>query len=464
MRALSLTILSLMFLPAAAYADMSLYKTGDVELVGSLKAEGGFFATSDTNFGGAEKRDRHWSEWYVKPKLIGSYNLGGAEGRKIYSGTSVVGSMTRGDGDASGFTNGKPEQLSFDLAYAGFNSGALAGKPLGLTDIDISTGRNFFTVGDGFLIGDPHFDQGKEGGFYLSPREAFQNTAILKLNGEPWRADLFWLRAGWDQANASVVGANAEHQLPNSMRLGGLFLNSIQASDNTLQPLGVNGRPKNPNSRNGLKTASGRFQGTFDQKNLPNWLFSGEYAQQWNDESRQEVHANAWYLEAGYTFADVRFKPMLSYRYASFSGDKAETTGTDEGFDPMFYGYSRGRGTWFLGEVVGQYVIPNNNVDLHQVHLKGQLTENVGVGALYYLYRRNKHVANVNSGAPSTGDKTFAQEIDTYADIKINKHLSFALVYAVALPEAAAKAEYSSTDRRANNPYHTAFAVATISF
>jgi hypothetical protein len=103
-------------------------------------------------------------------------------------------------------------------------------------------------------------------------------------------------------------------------------------------------------------------------------------------------------------------------------------------------------------------------VDLHQVHLKGQLTENVGVGALYYLYRRNEHVANVNSGAPSTGDKTFAQEIDTYADIKINKHLSFALVYAVALPEAAAKAEYSSTDRRANNPYHTAFAVATISF
>jgi hypothetical protein len=458
MRFSSLAALSLFLLPMAAYADVSLYKTGDAEVVGSLKAEGGFFATRDTNFGGAAKRDRNWSEWYVKPKLTGSYNIGGAEGRKIYGGTSLVGSMTQGDGDASGFTNGTPEQLNIDLAYAGFNSGTLPGKPLGFTDVDISTGRNFFTVGDGFLIGDPHFDQGKEGGFYLSPREAFQNTAIVKLNGEPWRADLFWLRAGWDQANASVIGANAEYQVPKSLRLGGLFLNSVQAADNTLQPLEINGRPNNPNSRNGLKTASGRFQGTVDQINLPNWLFSGEYAQQWNNESRQEVQANAWYLEAGYTFANLRFKPMLSYRYASFSGDKAETTGTDEGFDPMFYGYSRGRGTWFLGEVIGQYLISNSNVDLHQVHLKGQLTENIGVGTLYYHYRRNEQVVS----APS--DKTFAQEIDTYADIKVNDHLSFALVYAVAFPEAAAKAEYSSSNRRADNPYHTAFAVATISF
>jgi hypothetical protein len=433
----------------AAQADVTLYKNNGTEINGAFKAEAGLFKTRGTNFGGAGGFD--WSEGYVKPKVTASQTLS-ETGRKVYGGLSAVGSFTRDDGDATGFfTNGEPEEISMDLAYIGYNSGALAGKPLGINDVDFSVGRNNLFIGDGFLIGDPHFDNGDEGVFYLSPREAFKNSAILKFNGDSWRSDVFWIRGDKDQSNAQVGGVNAEYQIPDSLRLGALYLNTFDAT--------AVSRTLNPDARNGLQTASARFQGSPNSVLLPNWLLSGEGAYQWNTESRQEVDAYAWYLEGGYTFKNVYATPTLSYRYAQFSGDETSTADKDEAFDPMFYGYGRGRGTWFIGEVIGQYLVPNSNINFHQIHAKGTFTEKLSGGMLYYWYQRNENVA----GKPG-GSKNFAQEIDLYADIKVTDYLSFSLVYAIALPQAAATREFTGTNGYANDPYQTAFAIATVSF
>ena len=69
----------------------------------------------------------------------------------------------------------------------------------------------------------------------------------------------------------------------------------------------------------------------------------------------------------GYEFGDVAWKPKLSYRYAFFEGDDPATA-TNEGFDsliPGFYDW----GTWWQGEIAGEYFLSNSNLISHQVRL-----------------------------------------------------------------------------------------------
>jgi hypothetical protein len=65
----------------------------------------------------------------------------------------------------------------------------------------------------------------------------------------------------------------------------------------------------------------------------------------------------------------------VTYRYSRFS----------EGYDPLFYGFSRGFGTWFQGEVAGNYAGPfNSNSGVHHVGLRANPLENLSVGVLWF--------------------------------------------------------------------------------
>jgi hypothetical protein len=52
-----------------------------------------------------------------------------------------------------------------------------------------------------------------------------------------------------------------------------------------------------------------------------------------------------------WTFSGLPWSPTATYRYSRFS----------EHFDPLFYGLSRGYGTWFQGEVAANYAGPFNS-------------------------------------------------------------------------------------------------------
>src|SRR3546814_19190422 len=80
----------------------------------------------------------------------------------------------------------------------------------------LSVGRQDFTIGDGFLIQDGTIEGQKRGATILSPRVAFDRTAILRLNTAPVRADVFHLEGtvnqdrmrGGDAAATKLYGAN----------------------------------------------------------------------------------------------------------------------------------------------------------------------------------------------------------------------------------------------------------------
>jgi hypothetical protein len=88
----------------------------------------------------------------------------------VYGGASAIGSLTVGNGDVGGFTDGGDKQVDVEDLYAGWRSGTLLKDSLGEDGLDLSLGRQKFHVGDGFLIWDGNFDTGGEGAYWLSPR------------------------------------------------------------------------------------------------------------------------------------------------------------------------------------------------------------------------------------------------------------------------------------------------------
>ena len=148
-----------------------------------------------------------------------------------------------------------------------------------------------------------------------------------------------------------------------------------------------------------MKTYSLRATGNAGVKDL---FLSGEYAKQDKPHTATE---DAWYLEAGWTFSDAAWTPYVSYRYSRFS----------EGYDTLFYGFSRGFGTWFQGEVAGNYAGPfNTNSRIQQLKFTVTPLENLTVGAMYF----NFDTIDRNLG------NTDGHEVDLYAEWHVNDHLT----------------------------------------
>ncbi len=376
----------------------TLYDQDGTELNLDIEAIYGVFS-SDKNYatlGEKTEGSSDWQEGYIKYGLSGSHAFG--TGSSVYAGLNLVSSGTWGDGDAAGFTNGSERETELEDAYLGWRSGSLV-PALGQDGLDISYGRQNFVIGDGFLVNGDALNFGnafdgslnRGGGYWLAPRKAFDQTAILRIGGtDGLRADLFWLESdNLAQAETEVAGINAEYIIPEGTfgltYIEGLGVNELYGYD----------------YRDGQQTVSLRYQGNAGVENL---FLSAEFVTQ--NQGKTNVSgapdADAWYLEAGWTFVDLPWSPSVNYRYASF----------DEGFDPLFYGFNRGYGTWFQGEVGGSYAGPfNSGADIHHLAVRATPTETLSLGALYFNFGDTQ--AGVMDG----------QELDLYAEWVVTPNL-----------------------------------------
>lgn len=330
-----------------------------------------------------------WFESYLMLDLEGKHQLGDAG--TVYGGVGSITTKTAGDGDAAGFTNGKESKTTLENAYLGWQSGNLI-SALGQDGLDISVGRQQYAVGDGFLInsdalsfgksaaaaiGDSDFDRG--GAYWLAPRRSFDNTFIIRVGQEDsLLAEAFYLNSSnYAQDKVDITGLNLEYETGLG-KVGFLgFRNSSDYSD----------------TRDGQKTFSLRFAGDLGVENL---FLSGEFASQSHGDSTKS--ATAGYLEAGWTFAATAWQPSLNYRYSIFS----------ETFDPGMFGFSRGYGTWFQGEVAANYAGPfNENSRVHYLALNLEPTESLTLGAAFFNFSTNKKRG---------GEDLAANELDIYAE------------------------------------------------
>ena len=427
---LPLLALSLAALPlSGAWAEKTLYETDTTTVTATVDAAAAYLHTVNPNFGQGYrgKNNFDWIEAFVKPGVKARYKLG--HGDTLYGGYSAVAVTTRGDGDPSNFSPNEPSSAETEDAYLGWNSGKLTSAHLGEYSLDLSAGRQQFMIGDGFLINDGHFDQANDGAFWLAPRRAYDMTTLLKIETRPVRADMFYLQGGKDISNTGLIGLNTEYVAPDNRGVLGVYGFHVFHSDPAFN-VGT------PDSRDKLNTVSVRGAGN-PFTTVPGLFLSGEFARQWNDDSVRPVRAWAGYAEAGYRVDSLPLKPMLSYRYAAFSGDNAATP-DDEAFDALFYGSSpRGWGTWFMGEVTGSYLVPNTNARIQMIHLNVLPSESTSAGAVYYIYRRDEPI-------PTAESARFADEVNVYAEWQALPALRLFAVASASKPDDAAIAEFGN--------------------
>ena len=115
--------------------------------------------------------------------------------------------------------------------------------------------------------------------------------------------------------------------------------------------------------RDGLNVFDARaFTSPF--RALPGLSFELEYV---HEDNGDRLGSDAFNGLVGYELANVAWKPRLSYRYAYFEGDD-DCTPRNESFDsliPGFYDW----GTWWQGEIAGEYFLSNSNLVSHQLRL-----------------------------------------------------------------------------------------------
>lgn len=417
--AASLTFAMALTEPAAAQAVE--YEIGDLTVGLGGRAGVGYVQTGNTNFGAGFNGDHdvNYAEGFVQPRIDLTYETG--QYGSFYGAASVIGAATRSDGDPGGFTNDDPEDVDLGHLYAGWKSGQLF-SALGTDAIDISAGRQDFHIGDGFLIWDGNFDTAGDATYWLAPRTAFDNTGIIRLNIDPVHADAFYLKGDQDQDHSELAGANLEYTIKDVGTLGATYFNIIDSEDTVF-------------IRKGLNVASLR---AYDVPipGIPALTLRGEYVRQWGEDHGIETDAYGWYAEAAYSFADLLpWSPTLSYRYSAFSGDADPDDSHNKSFDPLFFGAGRGWGTWFQGEITGEYLLFNSNNRVHMVNLNVQPTEGLSAGVMYFNFTLDK----ANYFGTPVGDKSFANEVNLYADWNITDHVYVGGVAGLGWAGAAAE-------------------------
>ena len=373
-------------LVSATVSAYELYADGDDQLSADVIAT---FSTLTSEKSYATKREGRssWQEGYIKYGLKGSYGLGGAG--IVYGGVSALSSASWGDGDAADASSGDERETNWEDAYAGWKSGDLF-PLLGKDGVDFSLGRQGLVIGDGFVLKNDGLNFGdtlgstydRGGAYYLAPRQAFNKTAILRLGGaEGLRSDIAWLKSDNAlQGEFESTLVNIEHVSDAGtyafMYLHGNDINEHLATEQQLE-------------RAGMDLYSVRAVTSAGVENLQ---LSFEYVSE-----RKTNDADAGYGEVAYTLADAPWAPTLTYRYSRFSKD----------YDALYYGYSRGYGTWFQGEVAANYSGPyNSNTQVQHVGLKVSPSETLSFGALYFEF---------DSLDDSLGNLS-AREFDLYAE------------------------------------------------
>ena len=409
---------------------LTIYKEGDNELRPTFSLETAGFQEVNPGWGKRKSSygefGKHWFELAVTPGIQGSLGLGGFG--KLAARLSGVYTFTGGGLDGAG-TNPPPDThpstFLLEDAYLRWTSGDVF--PFVDKDgIEISAGaQRFRPVGSGFLVWSGSSNGGTRGAFWLGARRAFENTGVLRIRKDGFRGDFFYITPHDNpDTNTDVLGTNLEYDITDRTNIGFMYLNVLNSR-----------RVR----RDGLNVFN--FRGnTAPLASLPGLQFNGELALEEN--GKKVNSALGGYVGVAYEFADVLWKPRVSYRFAGFSGDKRGST--DKAFDPLFYGQSDW-GTWFQGEILGNWVTANSNLLSWLLRLELRPVESVTLNLLYFHFNLAQftttevsrddvvHTVNVNS-------KNLGDEVNFAVDWEVNKHLLLTGVYGFNVPGKAARA------------------------
>jgi len=308
------------------------------------------------------------------------------------------------------------DNYSLEDAYLNWTSGNLF-PALGQDAVQIIGGRYTYRIGDGFL-----FYNGAKGGGnrtvpWTAPHHAFAQSGIFRLDSHGILIDGFYLSPNdFPQTHTRLAGINLNYRLSETFSSGFVYANIFHSGEAT---------------RQGLNVMYWRGEGV-PIASLVDFYVSWSIAL----ESDGSTNANSlgWYATPSYTFSSLRWQPTLYYRYASFSGGG---TNGNRDFDPLFYGMSDW-GSWYQGNILGNWVQSNSNLNSHQVRLNIVLSDKLILNLIYYhfsLYSKHETTPTIH---PVTS-KNLADEVDLDFDVGITDWWTTALMVGANIPETAAR-------------------------
>lgn len=298
-----------------------------------------------------------WAEGYAKPSIAFEHKFGGVT---LYGGVSALASGTLA---RDVFDTGNRGMVLLEDGFVGLR----AGTPGQGLFMDVSAGPQSFRIGSGMLIADGGGDGFERGAVVFGPRRAWQMTGIGRVGYGPFSITGFYLDANElhsGDTNTKLAGANAEVALGKNQSIGAAFGQALSSTAPYPRAApGGNGAPAVlPDARDGLRFVNlyGRWNPFTD---LPGLWIAGDLALEWND----RINMRAWggRAELGHAFDNLPFRPVLSYAWQTFSGDKPGTRRLER-FDPLFYDGSPGG--WSTGSN-GSFVFINSNVNAHRLSL-----------------------------------------------------------------------------------------------
>jgi hypothetical protein len=360
----------------------------------------------------------NWFEGAAKPALTGTYTS--AKAWQLYGKLSVVGERTYGA--APSLVGEDASSFGVEDLHLGWRSGKLW-EGLGEDALELSVGRATFHLGQGLLLWDGAAEGGNRGGYWTNARKAFEFAAVGRFKPGGHKLEAFYLdKDDLPEADTGsrLWGANYEYAIGEGTTLGATYM---RWSADRL--------PR----RDGLDVFNVRaYTAPFpSQKALS---FEAEYARESNGE---RLDAYAWNALAAYELG-LAWTPKLSYRYAFFEGDDPGTR-ANESFDGLFTGF-QDWGTWWQGEIAGEYFVSNSNLVSHQLRLHLAPSETIGTGIILYQFRLDEPAAL----GPGVTARDVAFELDWYMDWELGENFSFSFVAAFADPGEAVRQAFDRTE------------------
>jgi hypothetical protein len=406
-----------------------LYRDERLTVDGSLAATVGYFAFRDNQFAlppsqaaPSYRDDPRWGELFVQPGLTAHWRL--SDAASIYAGLGYIETATRGvDYDGVGNTwHGDVEQL-----YAGARWEGKARRIV----FDVSYGHQNLTLGQSFLIAAGASNGAQRGASYLGPRTAWANAAIAKATIGDLAAQAFWLKpndAPADDTGTRISGVEIAWDKEGPLRGAALYLHVPDSAIAT---------------RKGLDVYDVRLR-WHPSARVPNAWLAGEYAWQRNS----GVAARGWYGAANYNAKDAPWKPLVTLRYARFSGDKPGTSKW-EGFDSLYFG--GGNPDWYQG-TLGNTIFDNTNLASVAVSITLTPAERNILQVIALAFRAvevNSPLDVPAANAPvTTGggvpSKALANEIDVVWTYTVDKRVNVNLFAAYAAPGAGYQDLYAA--------------------
>jgi len=360
-----------------------------------------------------------WMEGSIKPALSAQYTL--TSTAQIYGKLSAVGERTYG---AAPSLVGE-DASSFDVEdlHIGWRSGTSIGSDENV--LDFSVGRSQYKLGHGMLLYDGAAEGGSRGGYWSGARKAFEFAAIGRYKPGNHTLEAFYLdKDDLPEADSEtkITGVNYEYAFGEDTTLGATYLT-------------LSANPNEAPQRDGLDVYDLRAY-TAPFPRLKALSFEAEYAQEDNGEA---LDSTAWNLLVAYQL-ETAWQPKISYRYAFFEGDDPGTA-TNEAFDGLLTGFYDW-GTWWQGEIAGEYFISNSNLISHQLRVHTTPTESISTGLIFFDFLLDQPA----SFGPQVTSDAVAYELDWYMDWTINDNFIISFVAAIADPGEAVEQSSGRTD------------------